>query len=90
MMLILMGLLVGLVAPNILLRPTRAAVGAVALIVAGLGCFAIAKTSLWRQGIWTSWGSSRMTKGYAILYKWGWVGIGGGVVLLLLTWRLTV
>src|SRR6266704_2746913 len=90
MMLILMGLLVALVVPNILLRPTRATVGAIALIVAGLGCLAIAKTSLWRQGIWTSWGSGRMTKGYAILYKWGWVGIGSGVVLLLLTWRLTL
>ena len=90
MMLILMGLLVALVVPNILLRPTRATVGAIALIVAGLGCLAIAKTSLWRQGIWTSWGSGRMTKGYAILYKWGWVGIGSGVVLLLLTLRLTV
>ena len=89
-MLILMGLLVGLVVPNILLHPTRAAVGALAFIVAGLGCLALAKTSLWRQGIWTSWGSSRMTKGYAILYKWGWVGIGSGVVLLLLTWQLTV
>src|SRR5207237_1838742 len=74
MLVILMGLLVSLVVPNILLRPTRAAVGALALIVGGLGCLAIAKTSLWRQGIWTSWGSGRMTKGYAILYKWGWMG----------------
>jgi hypothetical protein len=89
-MLIAMGLLVGLVVPNILIRPTRAAVGALALTVGGLACLAIAKTSLWRQGIWTSWGSSRMTKGYAILYKWAWVGIGAGMLLMLLTWRLTV
>jgi len=65
-------------------------VGALALIGAGLGCLAIAKTSLWRQGIWTSWGSSRMTKGYRILYKWGWMGIGTGVALLLVMWRLAV
>jgi hypothetical protein len=31
-----------------------------------------------------------MTKGYAILYKWAWVGIGAGMLLMLLTWRLTV
>jgi len=90
MTLILMGLVIGLVVPNILHRPTRAAVGAVALMVAGLCCLALAKASLWRQRMWTSWGSNRMTRGYAILYKWGWVGIGAGVVLLLLTWRLTV
>src|SRR3989442_15887942 len=80
----------GLVMPNILHRPTRAAVGALALMVVGLCCLTLAKSSLWRQGIWTSWGSGRMTKGYAILYKCGWVGIGTGGLLLLLTWRLTV
>src|SRR5713101_4167445 len=90
MLLIAVGLLMGLIVPNILLRPTRAAVGALVLMVAGVASLAIAKTSLWRQGIWTSWGSRRMTKGYAILYKWGWVGIGGGIFLMLLTWRLTV
>lgn len=90
MTVILLGLLVGLVMPNILHRPTRAAVGALALMVVGLCCLTLAKSSLWRQGIWTSWGSGRMTKGYAILYKCGWVGIGTGVLLLLLTWRLTV
>ena len=90
MTVILMGLLVGIVMPNILHGPTRAAVGALALMVTGLCCLALAKTSLWRQGIWTSWGSNQMTKGYAILYKWGWVGIASGVLLLLLTWRLTV
>jgi hypothetical protein len=36
MMLIALGLRVGLVVPNILLRPTRAAVGARALMAAGL------------------------------------------------------
>ena len=89
MMLIAISLLVGLVVPNILLRPTRASVGALVLMVAGLACLAIAKTSLWRQGIWTSWGSRRMTKRYAILYKWAWVGIASGLLLLLFTWRLT-
>jgi len=90
MMLITLALLVGLVVPNILLRPTRTAVGALVLMVAGVACLVIAKTSLWRQGIWTSWGSRRMTKRYAILYKWAWAGIGMGLLLLLLTWRLTV
>ena|SRR2546425_12551415 len=89
MTMILIGLLVGLVGPNVLHRPTRAAVGALVLIVASVCCLAIAKSSLWRQGIWASWGSKRMTKGYASLYKWGWAGIGAGVLLLLVTWRLT-
>src|SRR5262249_11666791 len=90
MLLITMGLLVGLVVPNILLRPTRGAIAAVVCMVAGIACLAIAKASLWRQGIWTSWGSRRMTNGYAVLYKWAWAGIGTGIFLLLLTWRLTV
>jgi len=90
MMVILIGLLLGLVIPKILHRPTRAAAGALIVMVVGVCCLALAKSSLWRQGIWTSWGSKRMTKSYAVLYKWGWAGIGVGVLLLLLTWRLTV
>ena len=90
MTVILMGLVVGIVMPNMLHRPTRVAVGAIALTVAGLSCLALAKTSLWRQGIWTSWGSGRMTRGYATLYRLGWIGIGSGIALLLMTWRLTV
>src|SRR5262245_61684067 len=87
MMLILMGLLAALVVPSILLRPTRGFVSAVALLVGGVTCLALAKSSLWRQRIWISWGSSRRTRGYATLYKWGWVGIGSGILLLLLTLR---
>lgn len=85
MTVILVGLLVGVVVPNVLHRPAPAAVGALALMFGGLCCLAFAKSSLWRRGIWTSWGSKRMTKGYASLYKWGWAGIGAGVLLLLLT-----
>jgi len=88
MTLVLIGLGVGLVVPNVLHRPNRAAVGALALMAGGLCCLTLAKSSLWRQGIWASWGSRGMTKGYASLYKWEWAGIGAGVLLLLLTWRI--
>ena len=90
LILIVIGLLVGLILPNMIRRPSRVAAGALALTVAGLGCITAAKTSLWRQGIWTSWGPRRMTRGYATLYRWGWAGIGVGIVFLFLTWRLTV
>jgi len=88
--LIVIGLLASLILPNIIRHPSLAAAGSLALTVAGLGCVAVAKTSLWRQGIWTSWGPRRMTRGYATLYRWGWAGIGIGIFFVLLTLRLTV
>src|SRR3989442_12311765 len=81
MTVILLGLLVGLVIPNIPHRPTRAAVRALALMAVRLCCLTLAKSSLWRQALRTPWGAAGMTKGAAILSRGGRWGTGPGVLL---------
>src|SRR5262245_19810121 len=87
MMIVVFGLGGGLIVLSTARHPTRAAISALALFAGGALCLTLAKTSLWRQGIWTSWGSSRMTKGYARVYKWGWILLGAGFLLMLVAWR---
>jgi len=50
----------------------------------GLACLLAAKSSLFRQGIWLSFGSGRMSAGYVRLYKLAYVLIGLGMLLMLL------
>ena len=56
------------------------------MIIAGSGiiCLAVAKISLFRQGIWNSWGRRYMTKRNALIYKAGYTLLGSGAVLMLL------
>lgn len=57
----------------------------VGFILGGLACLTVAKTSLFRQGIWFSFGPGLMSQGYARLYKVGYVLIGVGALLVLLS-----
>jgi hypothetical protein len=50
----------------------------------GLAFLVIAKVSLYRQGIWLSFGPGLMARKYASLYKVAYVLIGVGVLLMLL------
>jgi hypothetical protein len=79
-----LGLSLAVLVPSMLRHPSLHATGAFGLMVAGVGCILVAKIPLWRRGVWTSWGSRRMTRGYAILYRSGWAGIGFGVLWVLL------
>jgi hypothetical protein len=54
------------------------------LILSGLVCLIAAKISLFRRGIWFSFGSGLMSKGCARLYKAGYILMGFGVLLMLL------
>jgi hypothetical protein len=49
-------------------------------------CLAVAKVSLFRRGIWISWGAGDMTKQNARLYWTGYALMGSGLVLYLLAW----
>jgi hypothetical protein len=55
-----------------------------AVLAVGLASLIIAKISLYKKGIWLSFGPGLMTKGYATLYKTAYVLLGIGVLLLLL------
>jgi hypothetical protein len=57
------------------------------LLGAGLVLLLISKLSLYRKGIWVSFGSKQMSKTNATLYKTAYVFLGLGVLLLLLTWN---
>jgi hypothetical protein len=54
------------------------------VILFGLACLIVSKVSLFRQGIWFSFGPGRMSKGYTTLYKVACLLMGVGVLLMLL------
>jgi len=56
----------------------------VLLLLGGLACLTVPKVSLYRRGIWLSFGSGLMSRGYASLYKVAYVLMGVGVLLMLL------
>jgi hypothetical protein len=84
----ILGLMVTLVVPRWMNRPVAILSDGVVVLSTGLLCVIAAKISLFRQGIWLSWGPKRMTKWWARLYRVGYVLMGFGVVLLLLAYRV--
>ncbi len=83
-----LGLLVTFVVPRWMRGPTAIASDAGVLLLAGLSCLTASKISLFRRGVWGSWGPRLMTKLWARLYKIGYGLIFGGVFLLLLAHRV--
>jgi len=59
-----------------------------AFLIAGLACLIISKSSLYKKGIWFSFGPGLMTKGYASLYKAAYILLGIGVLLILFLFAL--
>ncbi len=57
------------------------------LLIGGLACLVVAKISLYRQGIWLSFGPGHMSRGYARLYKIAYVLMGVAALLTLLLWN---
>ena len=58
------------------------------LLWSGFGCILLAKLSLFRRGIWNSWGTGQMTARWARLYKLGYTLIGLAVVLIIMAYRI--
>lgn len=69
---------------GLILRPAMTGWLSVVLLLSGLACLILAKVSLYRQGIWLSFGPGRMSSGYASLYRVAHVLMGLGVLLMLL------
>ena len=59
------------------------AIVASSIITIGLVFLTISKISMYRQGIWCSWGTSLMTKGNARLYFLGYALIAVGAFLII-------
>jgi hypothetical protein len=77
----IIGLLMALAGPRLMV--TLMLTLPFALVMVGLIFLIISKISLFRQGIWSSFGPAQMTRGYARLYKFSYVFIGTGSLLLL-------
>lgn len=69
---------------GLVLHPAITGWLSVVLLLSGLACLILAKVSLYRQGIWLSFGAGRMTRGYARLYRVAYLLMGVGVVLMVL------
>jgi hypothetical protein len=85
----LVGATVGVLLSMVCQYPMATAIGSVGMMLIGYACLVSAKISLFRRGIWISWGPRLMSVGCARLYRAGYGLIGFGGALLLLTWKLT-
>ena len=75
---IIIGLLAGLIISRWLHRPVSIIWDNGFLIVTGFLCVVAAKISLFRRGIWRSWGPRMMTRGWSCSYKIGYVLMATG------------
>src|SRR5262245_37908343 len=73
-------------APRLLAGPSVVARDGTVAMVVGLVCFAIAKASVIRRGIWASFGSDGMTKWWRRLYRTGYTFMALGTFLLLVAY----
>ena len=64
-------------------EPVTAGLLAAGLMLAGLGCLAAAKASLFRRGVWRSWGPALMGRGWAQLYRAGYGLMLAGAALVI-------
>ena len=64
--------------------PDAFCTGALGCLALGLVLIAAAKVSLFRQGIWHSWGAGLMTRPFAVSYVLGYAIMATGTVMLLL------
>jgi hypothetical protein len=75
----------GLLVAQYLFNPT----GTVRFLLwSGFACILAAKLSLFRRGIWNSWGTSQMTVWWVWLYKLGYGLIGLAIILILIAYRV--
>ena len=82
-LMVVIGLFVALFAPAIIQNPQSFLVALTLwLFVGGFLCLSVAKISLFRQGLWISWGTQMMTRGYARLYRAAYFLFAVGLLLL--------
>lgn len=84
---LLLAFLAAFAGPNLYRNPSIILWVPFIIQAGGVVLLFISKLSLYRKGIYGSFGPGQMTKKYATLYKAGYVLIGLGVLLLLATWN---
>jgi hypothetical protein len=78
-LLILLGFLLAIIIPR-LMKPSQYLKESSFIVAVGFMLVLISKISLFRKGIWNSWGPKLMDKPYRILYKCGYVLVGIGII----------
>jgi len=86
LLMMMLAALLAVVGPNLFQNPSIVLWVPFVFSGAGFILLFISKLSLYRKGIYNTFGPGHMTKTYATLYKVGYVLIGLGVLLLLSTW----
>ncbi|HMK49050.1 MAG TPA: hypothetical protein VK435_03275 [Thermodesulfovibrionales bacterium] len=82
---VILGLLAALLSPSFFRDPSVIGIFPFSLLTAGLACLIISKISLYKKGIWFSFGPGPMTKGCAKLYKIAYSLLGIGALLLIVS-----
>ncbi len=81
---VIIGLLAALVGPRLFGNLGFIIIFPSLLMFAGLICLIIAKVSLYKKGIWHSFGTKNMSLGCAALYRAAYILLTAGVVILVL------
>lgn len=81
---LIIGMLAALVGPSLYGEPKFIILFPFLLMFAGLICLIIAKVSLYKKGIWTSFGTKHMSLGYVALYQAAYILMSAGIVMLVL------
>ena len=84
------GFLFSLIVPAVQRFSTPFAIGAGLITLTGLILLLLCKLSLFRRGIWVSWGSSHMSRSYTSLYKLAYALLLVGPGLLIVATILAV
>ena len=85
-LMVVIGLLAAMIGPRLFQDPSIILMLPFALFGTGFVCLIISKLSLYKKGIWFSFGLKHMSKGYATLYKvaYAFFAIGGLILLLMI------
>lgn len=68
-------------------HPTQPVIDAFYLVASGFLLLLVSKVSLFVKGIWVSWGYSRMSKPFRVVYVLGYILIGFGIMIILAAYK---
>ncbi len=77
-----LGLIVSLYAPRLLSGPVTIVRDGMAITTFGFGCLVFAKVSLFRRGVWFSWGPAEMGARSRWVYRAGYVMMLLGIAMI--------
>jgi hypothetical protein len=80
LIMIFVGLLMAMVGPRYFHNSTQLGIDSLTLTILGFALLFISKITLFRRGIWNSWGAKLMSKPFKYIYWSGYILIGLGIL----------